>query len=140
MKKLKFLILTLGLIAAQGMLAVTLPSTSYSEYGGVSSNDEYQIYTGTSITGRFYALGDGDGGVYGCKNYADKGSCSDCCDGKLNEDTATDEDYRKCADECRGQDIDPLPIEGGLWILLTLAIMSGILNIMLKMRKINVNY
>lgn len=138
MKRLKFLIVALGVFAAQGVFAVTLPSTSYSEYYSPSDNvgGTVSIYgSGSMIEGSFQQLGDaaekcpGDGNG---KTTADPPEfCSDCC---AREYPAPQYEAREqCVYACmRGPAV---PLDGGLAVFFLLSLIGGIHNILFRTKK-----
>lgn len=127
MKRLKFLILALGLFTAHVAFAVTLPTTSYSEYYSPSDNvgGTVSIYgSGSMIEGSFQQLGDaaekcpGDGNG---KTTADPPEfCSDCC---AREFPAPQYEARaQCVYDCmRGPAV---PLDAPLWFMLVIAVLS----------------
>lgn len=130
MKRLKFLIVALGVFAAQGVFAVTLPSTSYSEYYSPSDNvgGTVSIYgSGSMIEGSFQQLGDaaekcpGDGNG---KTTADPPEfCSDCCAKAFPAPQY--EEREQCVYACmRGPAV---PLDGGL-VMLLLVSLIGVIN------------
>lgn len=130
MKRLKLLILALGLLTAPMVLAVTLPTTSYSDtYTQMSADGVFTSATGTMYTSSFGALGDGS--TVACEE-----ACQAAFDACMAAGTKTfdecGEEQLTCMDAC-GEDDTPLgpdsPIEGGLWILLTLALATCVVRL-----------
>lgn len=136
MKNLKFLIFALGLVVAQGMMAVTLPSTSY-----VDDPSDYVMY-GTDENGNvvvvsasFLMLGSDKGAIeeYCTTTYstvATKALCTQCCSSTLAEfckqDPANCAAYEADADKCTATCASySLPLEGGIYLLLALAVAFG---------------
>ena len=145
MKTLKFLILALGLLAAQGVLAVQLPKTSYSEYYLPSGSEEISIYgSGSKITGNFAALGAGETSEYSkCEGdgngYAKIGdgntTCSACCADLIEIKSPADFDRREaCVTYCQAG--PPLPLDAPLWFMLLLALGGGAKGLLPLLRKI----
>lgn len=143
MRNIKFLILAFGLLAAQWVLAVQLPSTSYNaNESDVTMGGMYSYGTGVMFKGSFRSLG----AYESCRASAGVDDCSDCCysnyaSGWISECAGSEDPAecvaaknQACVDECKGDDDTPLgpgsPIEGGLWILLMLAIISGVSTVM----------
>ncbi|MBQ6732182.1 MAG: hypothetical protein IJR06_03575 [Paludibacteraceae bacterium] len=138
MKRLKFLILALGLFTAHVAFAVTLPTTSYTEYYSSSDNvsGSVSIYgSGSVIEGSFQQLGDaaekcpGDGNG---KTTADPPEfCSDCC---AREYPAPQYEAREqCVYACmRGPAV---PLDGGLAVFFLLSLIGGIHNILFRTKK-----
>lgn len=136
MKNLKFLIFALGLVVAQGMMAVTLPSTSY-----VDDPSDFVVYGSDEngntvvVSAAFLMLGSDKGAIeeYCTTTYstvATKALCTQCCSDK--EDEACKQDPANCslyeadADKCRATCASySLPLEGGMYILLALAVAFG---------------
>lgn len=136
MGNFKFLILALGLAVAQGSMAVTLPATSY-----VDDPSDYVVY-GTDENGNavvvsaaFLMLGSDKGAIedYCTTTYgsvATKALCTQCCSDKLEEackqDPANCSLYEADADKCTAACASySLPLEGGMYILLALAVAFG---------------
>ncbi len=124
MKKIKLLILVFGLFAAQVALAVQLPSTSYSSSSvSVDNSGIFTTPSGITVTGTFSSLG---AGSQEC-DAACQAAFADCMEKGSGFDTCAAA-QETCMKECQGDDDTPLgpaPIDGGLWILLTLAVISG---------------
>ncbi|MDY6374191.1 MAG: hypothetical protein SPK91_07275 [Bacteroidales bacterium] len=139
MKRLKFLIVVLGLFTAQVMFAVTLPTTSYSEYYSSSDNvgGSVSIYgSGSVIEGSFQQLGDaaekcpGDGNG---KTTADPPEfCSDCCAKAFPAPQF--EDREQCVYACmRGPAV---PLDAPLWFMLALAAAGAAFSVTLRKKLI----
>ena len=131
MKSLKFLIMFLGVLIAQGVMAVTLPSTSYTPYYQASGEESSSIYSsGSTITGNFLRLGD-DGGDYSdCtgdgNGYTADGSqtCAQCCAGLIPAGSSEDwmEQRAACVAYCEPG--PALPLDAPLWFMLLIAVLS----------------
>ena len=125
MKTLKFLILALGLIAAQGAVAVTLPSTSYNPYSGGGSSYEAEP-SGQLITlpsSSFRSLGAGEP-VWCSDQTPGTTACSDCCYEAViacysggGEESECDANNLECTRYCDGHS---LPLDAPLWALILL--------------------
>lgn len=135
---LKFLILCLGLVVAQGAMAVVLPSQSY-----VPDPSDYMVYytdengAVTVIGSAFAMLGDATAGpieTY-CKTtystVAQKAMCTQCCSDK--EEEACKQDPANCAstyevdaDSCRATCSSySLPLDCNIYFILALAVAFG---------------
>ena len=109
----------LGVLIAQGVMAVTLPSTSYTPYYQASGEESSSIYSsGSTITGNFLRLGD-DGGDYSdCtgdgNGYTADGSqtCAQCCAGLIPAGSSEDwmEQRAACVAYCEPGPALPLSI------------------------------
>ncbi len=136
--KTKFLIvLSVALLAAEAMLAVTLPSSSYSPYVAGDGAAEYDSYTGVQLPNvSFQMLGTAertDVCVKADDDYSgDK--CVDCCnnyygDGDTVPGKCADDDWdcwdarSACVDYCR---TELSPIEGGEWFMVLLAALLAV--------------
>lgn len=134
MKKLKLLILAYGLLAAQVAVAVTLPTTSYSGTSSqVGTDGVFTSTSGSMITGSFNALG---AGTAEC-DAACQAAFNTCMSGGGDLETCG-EAQTTCMKECQGDDDTPLgpdsPIEGGLWILLAMAVVTCIVKLGIEYR------
>lgn len=134
MKRLKFLIVVLGLFVAHGVMAVTLPSSSYSPY----SFDE-QSYSQSvapsgvrASSGRILSLGDysdvypwtdhcatdypGPDNIMACQNCVatDLNQCYSACSGDGDCMDWCDEMNYKYQGDCGRS----LPLDAPLWFLL----------------------
>jgi len=144
MKKLKLMALGLMFLMIQSAVAVTLPSTSYApaqQYGGGSSESSVVFSSGSTVSGSFLSLG--DGGYQGECTGAAPGTgaqCETCCTTNYNVETCMGGDYSKysecaalyqtCYDACMQG--PSLPLDGGLSILLVLALGSGAFRVFRK--------
>jgi len=135
MKLIKLLAFSLLLIPCGSVMAVTLPSTSYGGGYTSSSVDEGEVVfsSGAISRGSFVSLGTGskencEGDGHGYTKDGLK-TCSKCCDEQFpceEGDVTCEEQYYNCVDYCwSGQ--SPVPLDGGLTILLALAFGSGAL-------------
>ena len=131
---LKFLILALGLVSAQCVMAVTLPAQSYvpdpNEYFVTATNGAGEA----KVVGTTFAnLGEAASGPieqYCTTTYstvAQKAQCTQCCSDKLEQLCEQDPDncntYEADADSCLSTCSSySLPLDGGLYILLALAV------------------
>lgn len=123
MKRLKFLIVALGLFATQGVFAVTLPSTSYTPYVCSESytssySDEHTDFR--SFVGTYASLSSFD-----CSSQTTFDACNNCCIDKQNECFAQCQGDEGCAADCAAQTSEcqnncgrSLPLDAPLWFLL----------------------
>ncbi len=134
---LKFLILALGLVSAQCVMAVTLPAQSY-----VPDPNEYFV-TATNGAGEakvvgttFAKLGESSSGPieqYCTSTYstvAQKAQCTQCCSSKLEQLCEQDPDncttYEIDADSCSATCSSySLPLDGGIYLIIALAVAFG---------------
>ena len=142
MKTLKFLILALGLIIAQGAVAVTLPSTSYSPYsiGGVyEAEPSGQMVTLPSSA--FSSLGEGE--PTWCANQTPgTTACSDCCSEAViacyssgEEESVCDANNLECTRYCDGHS---LPLDAPLWfVVMSVVILSVAKNLVRRYRTVS---
>jgi len=140
MKKLKLMALGLMFLMIQNAVAVTLPSTSYTPYaGGGSESSEVVFSSGSMISGSYSSLGTVDPGVCTTSEPsvpAYESNCSDCCDihvlGPCEDEKGTncDELNVTCINSCMQG--GSLPLDGGLSILLALALGSGAVRVLRK--------
>lgn len=141
MDKIKFLIvLFVATMVAQGVMAVTLPSTSYSPYvDDCSYSSDVVVGTGTSITGSFASLGDGEDEKYKTEcaptdppsGITTKGEmCEECCAKWTQYGTQARID---CNYECNHG--PALPISTPLWFALLLPLFAGALKPLLSHKK-----
>lgn len=123
----------LGVLIAQVMFAVTLPTTSYSDGYNYSSGDDVVFDSGTMIRGHYLQLGDGDEDFSACEGdgngYAKNNpgqTCAECCKGLIPGTTIPDFERRAaCIAYCEPG--PALPLDGGLSILLVLSVLAGAL-------------
>lgn len=158
MKRLKFLIVVLGLFAVHGAVAVTLPSTSYSpsDMNGEYNNDAI-LYNNVDsrISGSFIALRAADetscqtddpgvpksgsscedccktaSGVEGCVDtcMAQEGADIDECQNSCNESTG----YKTCVNGC--EQGASLPLDAPLWFMLALAALGTVVTLSVVQR------
>lgn len=138
-KVLKFLILCLGLVAAQGVMAVTLPNQSYEPYAIDPKMADESIYVsstgyGVSMPSESYSsLRAGESSGWGDKcvqsSSRDITTCQNCCAGMLyavcpNPSTCSEEYvnmYHDCANECGRS----LPLDCNIYLILALAVAFG---------------
>ncbi|MBO6035002.1 MAG: hypothetical protein J6P34_04010 [Paludibacteraceae bacterium] len=134
---LKFLIFSLGLVFAQGVMAVTLPSQSY-----VPDPNVYLV-TATNAAGEakvvgttFAKLGESATGPieqYCTSTYstvAQKAQCTQCCSDKVTQLCEQDPDncdtYEADADSCLATCASySLPLDGGIYLIIALAVAFG---------------
>lgn len=130
MKNLKFLIMVCGIMIAQGVLAVTLPTSSYTPHSSGDSYSSESVYGGGSlIAGSFNTLGTE---VDVCASAtpgvpSGYGTCEDCCDHYFPDDESS---YLQCVNAC--EQGPSLPLDGGLSILLVLSVLGGALKPLLS--------
>ena len=131
MKRLKFLIVVLGVFATQGIFAVTLPTTSYSDgYYSNNSGNETIFDSGTMIRGHYLQLGDGNDDYSACEGdgngYAKNNpgqTCADCCRSLIPGTTIPDFESRAaCIAYCEPG--PALPLDAPLWFMLVIAVLS----------------
>lgn len=118
MKNLKFLILVLGLIAACGVQAVQLPTTSSSAYTPAPSGYEgdFDSPFGVRFEGSYYALGDYSSCSPGViTGYTSSGeTCEKCC-----KEKAPGEDERAaCISYCYNDDPPLSPLDPSTWFII----------------------
>ncbi len=142
MKILKFLILTFGLVAVQGMFAVQLPKTSYSDSYMLTGGDyDVSVYgSGSRITGNFFQLSDGEASEFSvCEGDGDGyttggDECSECCKSKFPVDSESDtEGLNKraaCISYCNQG--PPLPLDAPLWFMLALAALGAAFSVTMR--------
>lgn len=135
---LKFLILSLGLVAAQGVMAVTLPSQSYDPYAIDPTMADESIYVystgyGVSMPSESFSSLRADESDWGSKCIQSSSenlmACQNCCYGLLaavcpNPSLCSEEYlnlYHACANDCGRS----LPLDGGLYLILALAVAFG---------------
>lgn len=122
MKRLKFLIVALGVFAAQGVFAVTLPSTSYYPHSSMDSYSSETAGTDFSIMrGDYLSLGAGESPDV-CATAtpgvpSGYGTCEDCCDNYFPDDDST---YLQCVNAC--EQGASLPLDAPLWFMLVIAV------------------
>jgi len=128
--------MALGLmfLMIQSAVAVTLPTTSYSPYSSGSDysggSSEVVFGSGTIISGSFTSLGTVDPSVCTTPGVR-RTDCEDCCDENVllpcekeqGKGVTCDNLYTSCVNSC--EQGGSLPLDGGLSILLTLALFSG---------------
>ena len=137
-KVLKFLILCLGLVAAQGVMAVTLPSQSYNPYvipsvGEDNANYDPVIGNGVMMPGQSFSTlreGEGSWGTQ-CVQTSSKDltTCQNCCARLLSQICSDVTNcpseyltlYNDCANECGRS----LPLDGGIYLIIALAVAFG---------------
>lgn len=142
MKRLKFLILALGLIMAHGIFAVTLPSTSYTPYSGSDGSASEATGGGFSIVkGSYLQLADGDADYSACegdgngytKNNPGQ-TCADCCKSLIPGTSIADFESRAaCVAYCEPG--PALPLDAPLWYMLALAALGSALAVTLRVAK-----
>lgn len=148
---LKFLILSLGLVVAQGVMAVTLPSQSYNLYvipsvGEDNANYDPVIGSGVMMPAQSFSTlraGEADWGSTCVQSSSrDIQTCQNCCASMLymvcpNPSTCSEEYlnlYHNCANECGRS----LPLEGGMYILFALAVAFGAAKAEFQLQRRNV--
>lgn len=135
---LKFLILSLGLVVAQGVMAVTLPSQSYEPYSiDPQINNEFSydssIGYGVSMPSEsFSSLKEGESD-WGSKCIQSSSqnltACQNCCSGMLyaycSDPLVCPEEYLNkyyaCANDCGRS----LPLDCNIYLILALAVAFG---------------
>ena len=143
MKRLKFLIVVFGLIAAQGVFAVTLPSTSYTPYSGSDAFSSESAGGGlTMVKGAFDELGTVDPAASGKCVGASPGvpssgaTCSDCCITYYNCGSSSDPDcgsnFLSCINGC--EQGPSLPLDAPLWFMLALAALGTVVTLSVVQR------
>ncbi|MBO6034353.1 MAG: hypothetical protein J6P34_00690 [Paludibacteraceae bacterium] len=143
MKRLKFLIVVLGVFAAQGVMAVTLPTTSYTEY---SSPVSYEV-SGTSPGGivlpstSFQQLGSIP--YDECTAKTSFQECEQCCSQKVR-DCYTDPsipDKSECNTlslNCNNDCGRSLPLDAPLWFMvMSVVILSVAKNLVRRYRTVS---
>ena len=140
MKKLKFLILVLGMIAAQGVLAVQLPSSSYSEVPSYESSGEVVLNSGVTFPkSSFLQLGTID--YNECTSKSTFQDCEHCCrqkvidcygDSSIGDKSECNTLSSECNDGCGRS----LPLDAPLWFMLLLALGGGAKGLLPLLRKI----
>ena len=134
MKNLKFLILALGITLTQGVMAVTLPSTSYNPYDdGSYYSSESVAGSGLTINGHFSALGDGDDAYNKCREEDPQSpaECTTCCMGYYTESQV--EEYTQCINGCTHG--PSLPLSTPIWFALLLPLLGGVLEPLLRRKQ-----
>lgn len=132
----------LGVLVAQGVWAVTLPSTSYTPYSGSDGFSSETTGGGFSVVkGSFLQLADddadysdceGDGNGYVKSNPAQ--TCADCCKGLIPGTTIADFESRAaCVAYCEPG--PALPLDAPLWYMLALAALGSALAVTLRVAK-----
>lgn len=134
MKQLKFLIAIVAVFITSGVMAVTLPNTSYAPYGvGEQYSSDPVVNSGTMITGHFQSLGDG-GDYSECtsKSFSD---CTTCCGDLVIACYQSGKSMAECetvSTDCNNACGRSLPLDGGLGILLVLSVLGGALKSRLR--------
>ncbi|MBO7368484.1 MAG: hypothetical protein J6U24_07820 [Paludibacteraceae bacterium] len=148
MKRVKFIIVALGLLAAQFVAAVTLPSTSYTPY---AQGDDYSssVTSPTGVTmvpSSYLQLGDfvydwsaaetcatdypGPENLSLCQNCVSgvEAGCEGMCTSYLKTDPGK---YKECLEWCGQQNLHyqgdcgrSLPLDAPLWFMLVIAVLS----------------
>ncbi len=138
MRNLKFLILVMGLLAAHGIMAVTLPGTSYTPaYFDTDSYEPPTVspYGVTLPSSSFLGLG---ASVDDCVEKGTFSLCEDCCgaeEDKCFQKCADDDDacFERCkaaTAECKNACGRSLPLDAPLWcLLLPIVILSASKNL-----------
>ena len=128
MKRLKFLIVALGVFAAQGVFAVTLPSTSYNDHSSyVTVTDEYSVGGTLTQSGSFMQLGAIP--YDDCTAIQTFQGCEQCCQQKVLEcyQNPSIPDKSECntlSQNCNNDCGRSLPLDAPLWFLLVIAVLS----------------
>ena len=146
MKQLKFLIIALGLTIAQGVLAVTLPSTSYQPYN-VATDYEAEGFSVGNIKSNMNFSALAEGGSWG-DECAGAGSqeilaCQNCCLEKFYTccpgGACDDDEYNECKQlqrDCANDCGRSLPLDAPLWfMLLSVFILSVAKHLVVRMRQ-----
>ena len=122
MKRLKFLIVALGAFAAQGVFAVTLPSTSYNDHSSyVTVTDEYSVGGTLTQSGSFMQLGAIS--YDDCTSMPTFQGCEQCCKQKVfdcySDPSITDKsECNTLSQNCNNDCGRSLPLDAPLWFLL----------------------
>lgn len=133
MKRLKFLIVAVAAFAAHGVWAVTLPTTSYTQYNSDESYSSEFIGGGLStVKGVYQELGTVDPeAAESCKGSSPGvpktgATCADCCMAAYNCGSSSDPDcgrnYLSCINGC--EQGASLPLDAPLWFMLVIAVLS----------------
>lgn len=133
MKNLKSLMVAVAAIIAQGVMAVTLPSTSYTPYGG---DNEY-VYESTETSGsmyeeHYYALGEGAYEECTSKDFA---GCTSCCGDLVLACYQSGKGMAECekiSTDCNNECGRSLPLSAPLWFALLLPLVAGALKPLLR--------
>lgn len=118
MEKLKFLIIIAALFIAEGAMAVTLPTSSYSPVPSSFETGDYTNSTGTIVHGSYSALAASysacePGSILGYTG-DDFKTCEECC-----EKAEPNEDLRgNCISYCYGEQEALSPIEAPTWLII----------------------
>ena len=128
MKRLKFLIVALGVFAAQGVFAVTLPSTSYNDHSSyVTVTDEYSVGGTLTQSGSFMQLGAIS--YDDCTSMPTFQGCEQCCQQKAidcyNDPSIPDKsECNTLSRDCNNGCGRSLPLDAPLWFMLVIAVLS----------------
>lgn len=149
MKKLKFLIVVLGLFAAQWVMAVTLPSTSYTPYAGDEQYGSSVVPSGVSIkSGGLLSLGGYDD-VYKWTSHCSEDypgpenlmACQSCVAADLSKCYSACGEDTDCQDWCdeqnkiyQGECGRSLPLDAPLWFMLALAALGTVVTLSVVQR------
>lgn len=131
MIKLKLMALGLMFLMIQSAVAVTLPSSSYTPFSNDNEPSGVVFGSGSTVGGSSSSLGLFGGYQGECDNQP-TGNCEGCCttyydiEACLESGTPYEEcraTYSSCIKACEGG--GSLPLDGGLSILLVLALGTG---------------
>lgn len=142
MKRLKFLIVALGLIAAQGMFAVTLPTTSYKPASYVTDDNVSSGMNGNLFSGSFLRLGSGEIETACLEEFPPETdptgvACSQCCSDTYASVCPSgscadyDQDFEDCKTACVARSV---PLDAPLWFMLALAALGAAFSVALRKR------
>ncbi len=138
MRNLKFLILVMGLLAAHGIMAVTLPGTSYTPTYFDTDSYEPSVSSPYGVTlpsSSFLGLGAASDE---CTQKSSFSECESCCgeeEDKCFQKCAEDDDacFERCkaaTSECKNACGRSLPLDAPLWcLLLPIVILSAAKNL-----------
>lgn len=138
MKRFKFLIVVLGLIATQGVFAVTLPTTSYTEYTSPTGGYDDNSISGVGLpSSPFMQLGTIS--YDECTSMATFQLCEQCCSNKVrdcySDPTVTDKsECNTLSSECNNGCGRSLPLDAPLWFMLALAALGAVVTLSVVQR------
>jgi len=133
MKKLKLMALGLMFLMVQSAVAVQLPSTSYAPVSAGESYGSVAISNGVASSKSFFALGEGEDKPFDdCIGSTQPGQIErlNCCETAFSQCITNCGEDLDCQDNCEARSktcpgAPSLPLDGGLSILLVLALGSG---------------
>lgn len=139
MKKLKFIISVMAALAAQWAVAVTLPSSSYTPYGGSDASYEAGAYYVTLPSSSFIGLGTSEWcsaetpGTEACENCCSEAVTS--CYSSGEEEAECDRLNLECTRYCDGAS---LPLDAPLWFMvMSVVILSVAKNLVRRYRTVS---